>query len=85
MAIIKVYTDSGKLVETINVADTHSGWVKGAAIFGRRETPEGWLGRALRDAYIIEQGGDPERPSEKAMRLLAEKRRRDELQESSTE
>jgi hypothetical protein len=36
---------------------------------GRLLQPMGWLGRAIRDALVIEAGGDPERPSEKAMRL----------------
>jgi hypothetical protein len=34
--------------------------------------------RAVRDAAIIQQGGDPERPSEKAMRMMAEARSRSE-------
>jgi hypothetical protein len=39
------------------------------------------LARAIQDAEVIEAGGDPERPSEKAMRLAEEERQREEEEE----
>jgi hypothetical protein len=50
-----------------------------AEVVGRLDAePLGWLGRALRDAALLQDGQDPERPSEKAMRLAAERRAREE-------
>lgn len=72
--IIKVFTDDGREVDSLTVDTTNKGGeAVGGEIYGRRESPMGWLGRALRDADIIQQGGDPERLSEKAMRLSQRK------------
>lgn len=37
-------------------------------LVGRYQAPFGWLGRAIRDAVMVEGDRDPERLSEKAMR-----------------
>ena len=74
MSIIKVYTDDGKLVSQMQTDDAWSIFTLGRKIYGRQEAPLGWLGRALSDARIIQVGGDPERPSEKAIRFAMAER-----------
>lgn len=67
-------TDDGREVSRFEVegdlpvVDGNVTWQR---MVGRLQAPLGWLGRALRDANEIEHGRDPERPSEKAMRLAA--------------
>lgn len=76
MTVIKVFTDDGQEVAVKQVDDNWSDNALARHIVGNLNTIHGWLGRAIRDARIIQAGGDPERPSEKAMRLSAESRRR---------
>jgi hypothetical protein len=72
VARVIVTTDDGRPVASFNVPVVYLGNRLWANMLGRYERPLGWLGRALSDADIIQAGGDPERPSEKAMRLVAE-------------
>lgn len=74
MSVIKVFTDDGKLVDTFEIDDGHSPYSIGQNLVGRHGRIDGSLGRALDDARLIQRGIDPERPSEKVMRLLAERR-----------
>lgn len=75
MAQIVVYTDDGVEVAHKEVPDTYaSPSTISRLVCGNAHGVDGWLGRALRDARLIQQGINPERPSEKAMRLLAESR-----------
>jgi hypothetical protein len=74
MAIVIVTTDDGREVGRFNVPVAYLGNSVWRNLLGRLEEPLGWLGRALSDARVIQAGGDPERPSEKAMRLAAEAR-----------
>lgn len=76
MARIIVTTDDGRVVDSCD-------WTDGTSIFatqanlnltGHVKQPMGWLGRALQDAAVVQAGGDPERPSEKAMRLAMQER-----------
>lgn len=71
MARIIVTTDSGRVVDTAVWKDGTSPFARdiNSALTGTGDAPAGWLGRALRDAALLQQGGDPERRSEKAMRL----------------
>jgi len=78
MAQIIVTTDDGREVARTQVPDIYQGNMTWRNLLGRYDEPLGWLGRALRDARTIQQGGDPERPSEKAMRLVGEKRAAEE-------
>lgn len=41
---------------------------------GRNHSVLGHLGRALQDAWAVQRGLDPERPSEKAVRMKMEAR-----------
>jgi hypothetical protein len=68
MSVITVATDDGREVETFTVGEG-AGNATWRDLLGRYDAPMGWLGRALRDAEVIQGGGDPERLSEKAMRL----------------
>lgn len=79
MALIKVYTNDGALVSQLQTDDKWSIFSLGREVYGRQEAPLGWLGRALEDARTIQRGGDPEHPSEKAMRLTMAKRDTDEI------
>jgi len=72
MAIIKVCTDDGHTVDALQVSDDLSSTARSRVITGHPYGMHGWLDRALDDAATVQQGGDPERPSEKVMRLLAE-------------
>ena len=72
MPIIRVYTDDGKEVDQLKVPDTLSNQARGRVITGHLNGMSGWLDRALDDAIVVQKGGDPERPSEKAMRLAME-------------
>ena len=74
MAKVIVQTDDGRQVTSIFVSDQAAGTATWLKLIGRPERPLGGLGRALDDAAIIQAGGDPERLSEKAMRLSAEQR-----------
>jgi hypothetical protein len=74
MAIIKVFTDDGQEVDSTPVNDTWSDNAISRHVIGSHQTIHGWLGRALADAAIVQQGGDPERPSEKVMRLLSQRK-----------
>jgi hypothetical protein len=76
MARVIVYTDDGRYVDSIYLDDCDSGQAHGRILTGRLRAPLGFLGRALRDAAIIQAGGDPERLSEKAMRLSMQGRAR---------
>jgi hypothetical protein len=74
MSVIKVFTDDGVEVASFDVPDVYQGNAVWGRLTGHLDEPSGWLGRALRDARIIQREGDPERPSEKAIRILAEPR-----------
>jgi hypothetical protein len=50
------------------VDDDMSSYAMGRQLVGLNVIIGGWLGRALEDARIMQHGGDPERPSERAMR-----------------
>jgi hypothetical protein len=78
MAVIRVFTDDGQEVTSMRVDDKWSGNAIARHVCGHLHTIHGWLGRALEDARVIQAGGDPERPSEKAMRLTMEKRSGDD-------
>jgi hypothetical protein len=75
MTVIKVFTDDGQEVAVKKVDDTWSDQAIARHVVGNLHTILGWLGRAIDDARVMQAGGDPERPSEKAMRLAAEQRR----------
>jgi hypothetical protein len=75
MTKIIVTTDSGEEVDTIIVDDRLSDTAIAREVAGHLHPILGRLGRALLDARIIQQGGDPERASEKVMRLMQERRR----------
>lgn len=68
-ATIVVLDAKGKEVDRLDISEERSAFSWGQHIYGRQEIPLGWLGRALDDAGAINAGRDPERPSEKAMRL----------------
>jgi hypothetical protein len=74
MPKVIVQTDDGREVSSFDVPMTYPGNGLWARMVGRYVAPLGWLGRALRDAEVIQAGGDPERLSERAMRLMAEER-----------
>jgi hypothetical protein len=73
MAVIRVFTDDGQEVTSMRVDDKWSDNAIARHVAGHLHTIQGWLGRAITDARVIQAGGDPERPSEKAMRLMAER------------
>ena len=76
-----VQTDAGTEVARYDPVPAPGGHIGNSVwrnLTGRLETPMGWLGRALRDAYEVEQGRDPERLSEKAMRLSAAQETKEE-------
>lgn len=82
MAQVVVLTDDGREVSRFAVDDDlcigipliRTSTKTWANLIGLgSQAPNGWLGRALRDARVIQAGGDPEQPSEKAMRMLAER------------
>lgn len=75
MADVVVFTDDGREVGRLHVADVGAGTMTWRRLVGRADVPLGFLGRALDDARIIQQGGDPERTSEKVMRLMDRNRR----------
>lgn len=70
MAVIVILTDNGVEVDRLKVEPTWPPPTVGRLVYGRMISPMGWLGRALRDATLIQQGKDPERPSEKTMRKV---------------
>jgi hypothetical protein len=72
MAKVIVTTDDGREVAVFTVPAGHLANSVWRNLTGRLGSPMGWLGRALDDAKTIQAGGDPERPSERAMRLVAE-------------
>jgi hypothetical protein len=74
MARVIVETDDGREVARFHVPAGHIGNAVWRNLVGRLEAPLGWLGRSIDDANVIQAGGDPERPSEKAIRLAAEER-----------
>jgi hypothetical protein len=76
MSVIKVFTDDGQEVAHLAVDDKWSDQAIARHVAGHLNAIHGWLGRALLDARIIQAGGDPERPSEKAMRLMQKRRQR---------
>jgi hypothetical protein len=76
MSVIKVFTDDGQEVAHLAVDDKWSDTAVARRVAGHLNTIHGWLGRALDDARIIQAGGDPERASEKTMRLMQERRQR---------
>lgn len=78
MAIIKIYTDGGKLVSTMVSDDNWTANIRGRKITGHMNGMYGWMERALQDARLIQRGIDPERPSEKAMRMIAERKNSDD-------
>lgn len=68
MAKVMVATDDGRILREFVLPKPYPGngvWLR---LLGRLEEPLGWLGRALQDAQAIEEGRDPERPSERAIR-----------------
>jgi hypothetical protein len=75
MSVIRVFTDDGQEVSSMRVDDKWSDSAVARNVAGHLNTIHGWLGRALLDARIIQAGGDPERPSEKTMRLMQERHR----------
>lgn len=80
MAVIVVYTDGMVEVDRFVVDDSvplTDGNIIARNMIGLPRPPLGWLGRALEDAKIIQLGGDPERPSEKVMRILSCRHQRD--------
>lgn len=77
MAVIRVFTDDGQEVSSLRVDDKWSDNAIARNVIGSLQTIHGWLGRAIDDARVIQSGSDPERPSEKAMRLVAERRHKD--------
>lgn len=83
MARIIVTADSGRVVDTAVWKDGTSPFARdiNSALMGTGDAPAGWLGRALRDAAILQEGGDPERPSERAMRLAVGSPVKQEMQE----
>lgn len=72
MATVIVQTKDGSEVSRFEVPRPYQGNGVWRNMVGLVEAPLGWLGRALTDAEAIEDGRDPERPSEKAIRLAAE-------------
>jgi len=76
MAIIRIFTDDGQEVASMKVGGDLSDTAVARHVVGNLHPIQGWLGRAIDDARIIQAGGDPERPSEKAMRLTQAKRQR---------
>jgi hypothetical protein len=74
MAKVIVTTDDGREVAVFTIPAGHLANSVWRSLTGRLGTPMGWLGRALSDAGVIEAGGDPERPSERAMRLATGER-----------
>lgn len=75
MARIIVATSDGREVYS---RELDPGWGTGATagreLIGSHTPLLGAIGRAIEDAHILDAGGDPERPSEKAMRLAEERR-----------
>lgn len=69
MAQIIIQTDDGHEVDRI--VDIHAADVRGLAETRSGRTVVPHVRRAVEDADVIEAGGDPERPSEKAMRLAS--------------
>lgn len=69
MPRIIIQTDDDRHVETIDVPFHQSPTTDGRLVTGRNAPILGALGRALDDARAIQAGRDPERPSERAMRL----------------
>lgn len=76
MTIVKVFTDDGREVNSFTVDDKTAGTMTWRGLIGLPTKPMGFLGRALSDAATIQAGGDPERPSEKVMRMLSTKKPR---------
>lgn len=69
MATVIVQTNDGREVSRFEVPRPYPGNGVWGRMLGRLDEPLGWLGRSLQDAEAIEDGRDPERPSEKAVRL----------------
>lgn len=82
MPKVIVTTDDGQAVWTMDgIESWHvSGKLKAAGNVRAQNLASGIV-RAVRDAEVIQAGGDPERPSEKAMRLVDEGRKRDSEEE----
>lgn len=74
MARIIVQTDDGE--EVWRILEVSSWHISGLECHGnvRGSTVASGIRRAVRDAQFIQAGDDPERPSEKAMRLSSRKR-----------
>jgi hypothetical protein len=73
MPRVIVETDDGRRVSTLDLPAGWSIFSLGRHIYGIPGAPLGWLGRAIEDARAVEDGRDPERPSEKVMRVLSER------------
>jgi hypothetical protein len=78
MPYVIVTTESGQEVDRFQVDGAWPGDINAHApntvwrnLHGSYQEPSGFLGRALRDALVVEDGGDPERLSERVMRQSA--------------
>ena len=66
MARVTIATDDGRVVEEYAVGAEE---VRSLTLMPLRGNLMTGIRRALQDAEVVQAGGDPERPSEKAMRL----------------
>jgi hypothetical protein len=75
MPRVVVYTDGGELVQAFDVEAWHINGLQ-CPTNARGSGLAAGIRRAVQDAEVIQAGGDPERPSEKAMRLSEAARRK---------
>jgi hypothetical protein len=68
MPKVTVHTDDGDLVWSMDVEAWHINGLQ-CPTNQRGSGLAAGIRRAVQDAEVIQAGGDPERPSEKAMRL----------------
>lgn len=67
---VVVLTSDGREVSSFDVPNPYQGNMLWRNMVGRIEAPLGWLGRAIDDARLVEDGVDPERLSERVMREM---------------
>lgn len=75
MPTVVVYTDKGQQVWQMDVESWQIDGLQCPTNL-RGSSLAGGIRRAVQDAEVIQAGGDPERPSEKAIRLMHEERAR---------